>query len=213
MSIQKNNMDIEKLHKNLSGKLPGISSQLKMAPEHREMELMMGDYTQFNPKLSAVVILLYHDKGDLKIVFIRRSIYVGMHSGQIAFPGGRYEEGDKDLLETAKREMEEELGVSPKTYKILGKLTDLYVPPSNFLLRAFVAYTDKKPQFIPDEREVQEVLIFDFEQFKQSGVIKYGDFKAHNSKKLIQAPYYAIGDEVVWGATAMVMSELIDLNF
>ncbi len=206
-------MAIQRLKKRLSGSLPGFSSQIKMAPEHREMELMMLDYQKYNPKLSAVIILLYYEKSSLKIVFIRRSIYVGMHSGQIAFPGGRYEDFDGDLCETAQREMEEEIGVSRGDYKILGQLSDLYLPPSNFLLRAFVAYADKEPKFIIDKREVQEVLVFDFEQFKQSNVIKQRDFKAYNSTKLIKAPYYAIDGNVIWGASAMLMSELIDLNF
>lgn len=206
-------MNINLLQLKLKGILPGISSQVKMAPVNREIELMKFDYQQFNPKLSAVIILLYHENSSLKIIFIRRSVYVGLHSGQIAFPGGKYENNDKNLIETAKREMEEELGINRNSYQILGQLTDLYVPPSNFLLRSFVAYTENKPQFIINEREVQEVLIFDFEQFKQSDVIKHGDFKAHNSEKLIKAPYYGIDGNVIWGATAMVMSELIDLDF
>ncbi len=206
-------MNINTLQLKLKADLPGINSQVKMAPAHREMELMRVDYQQFNPKLSAVIILLYPEDLSLKIIFIRRSVYVGLHSGQIAFPGGKYENSDKNLLETAKREMEEELGISRNSYQILGQLTDLYVPPSNFLLRSYVAYTDAKPQFVIDAREVQEVLIFDFEQFKQPDVIKLGDFKAHNSEKLIKAPYYDMNGNVIWGATAMVMSELIDLDF
>lgn len=206
-------MNIDSLQLKLKGNLPGLSSQIKMAPAHREMELMKVDYQKFNPKLSAVIILLYHENSSLKIIFIRRSVYVGLHSGQIAFPGGKYEKRDKNLLETAKREMEEELGISRNSYQILGQLTDLYVPPSNFLLRSYLAYTEDKPQIIIDEREVQDVLIFDFEQFKQSDVIKLGDFKAHNSEKLIKAPYYGIDGNIIWGATAMVMSELIDLDF
>lgn len=195
----------------LSGTLPGVKSHLKMAPEHREEELLALKETDFNPRLSAVLILLYHEETQLKIVFIRRSEYVGIHSGQIAFPGGRYEETDQDLLVTALREVEEEIGVNAGFIEVLGQLSDLYVPPSNFLVRSFVGYAKVRPDYVIDAREVQEVLEFNFNDFFSENIIKVRNFKAHNIEKIIKAPSYEINGIIIWGATAMILTELIDL--
>ncbi|OJV44893.1 MAG: hypothetical protein BGO29_08220 [Bacteroidales bacterium 36-12] len=205
-------MDLEKLRMQLTEPLPGIKSQLKMAPAHRVKEFSEVHTNDYNPRLSAVLVLLFHENEKLKIVFIRRSEYVGMHSGQIAFPGGRYEDFDADLRATAIREAEEEIGVKSETYELLGHLTDLYVPPSNFLVRAYLAYTDKRPEFIIDKREVQEILVVDYEQFKRQDVVKEKEFKIHNRTELTKAPYFDVDGVVIWGATAMLMSELLDLD-
>ena len=204
-------MQISTIKHKLSGELPGVKSHLKMAPEHREEELLAVKETDFNPRLSAVLVLLFHESEQLKIVFIRRSEYVGIHSGQIAFPGGRYEETDPDLQNTALREVEEEIGVNAGLIEVLGQLSDLYVPPSNFLVRAFVGYTNVRPEYVIDAREVQEVLEFDFTAFLSENAVKVRNFNAHNIEKIIRAPSYEINGTIIWGATAMILTELLDL--
>lgn len=205
-------MNINQLKYKLAEKLPGIDSHIKMAPEHRAEELFKINPDDLNPRLSAVLIILFHEDGKLKIVFIRRSEYVGIHSGQIAFPGGRYEESDKDLKTTALREVEEEIGIKTETVDILGHLTDLYIPPSNFMVRAFVGYVNEKPVFNINEREVQEVLVLNYEHFKHPDVIKVREFKTHNSTRLTKAPYFDVEGAIIWGATAMILTELLDLD-
>lgn len=249
-------MTLDTLKIRLQEELPGASSHLKMAPAHRIEEFRAIRDKDFNPRLSAVLVLLYpgdtsgtmstgqstafpndapfslptssqHSNlnndapspdatsphlSNFKIVFIRRGEYVGIHSGQIAFPGGRYEERDGDLRETAMREAEEEIGISRDSYEIMGQLTDLYVPPSNFLVRAFVAYAPQRPTFTPDPREVQEVIELDFSQFFDSNNIKIKDFQAHNSVNNTSAPYFDIEGVTIWGATAMILKELVDLT-
>lgn len=230
-------MTIDTLKIRLQEELPGAASHLKMAPAHRLDEFRAIRDKDFNPRLSAVLVLLYPgDAGStmpagqtsfvdasssensspplstLKIVFIRRGEYVGIHSGQIAFPGGRYEDDDADLCETAMREAEEEIGVSRDSYEIIGQLTDLYVPPSNFLVRAFVAYASRRPSYIPDPREVQEVIELDFSHFFNSTNIKVKDFPAHNSLNNTSAPYFDVEGVTIWGATAMMLTELVDLT-
>ena len=205
-------MNINQLKYKLAEKLPGIDSHIKMAPEHRAEELFKINPDDLNPRLSAVLIILFHEDGKLKIVFIRRSEYVGIHSGQIAFPGGRYEESDKELKTTALREVEEEIGIKTETVDILGHLTDLYIPPSNFMVRAFVGYVNEKPVFNINEREVQEVLVLNYEHFKHPDVIKVREFKTHNSTRLTKAPYFEIEGAIIWGATAMILTELLDLD-
>lgn len=229
-------MTIDTLKIRLQEELPGAASHLKMAPAHRLDEFRAIRDKDFNPRLSAVLVLLYPgDAGStmpagqtsfvdapssensspplstLKIVFIRRGEYVGIHSGQIAFPGGRYEDDDADLCETAMREAEEEIGVSRDSYEIIGQLSDLYVPPSNFLVRAFVAYAPRRPSYIPDPREVQEVIELDFSHFFNSTNIKVKDFPAHNSLNNTSAPYFDVEGVTIWGATAMMLTELVDL--
>jgi 8-oxo-dGTP pyrophosphatase MutT (NUDIX family) len=205
-------MNINQLKYKLAEKLPGIDSHIKMAPEHRAEELFKINPNDLNPRLSAVLIILFHEDGKLKIVFIRRSEYVGIHSGQIAFPGGRYEESDKELKTTALREVEEEIGIKTETVDILGHLTDLYIPPSNFMVRAFVGYVNEKPVFNINEREVQEVLVLNYEHFKHPDVIKVREFKTHNSTRLTKAPYFDVEGAIIWGATAMILTELLDLD-
>ncbi|MDD4489199.1 MAG: CoA pyrophosphatase [Paludibacter sp.] len=205
-------MNIEKLRLKLKGNLPGIESHIKMAPEHRAEELFKINPNDFNPRLSAVLIILFHENEELKIVFIRRSEYVGIHSGQIAFPGGRYEDSDEDLRTTALREVEEEIGIKADAVEILGYLTDLYIPPSNFMVRAYVGYLKEEPVFNIDDREVQEVLVLGYEHFKHPDVIKIREFKTHNSTRLTKAPYFEIDGAIIWGATAMILTELLDLE-
>lgn len=205
-------MDINQLKYILAEKLPGIDSHIKMAPEHRAEELYKINPDNFNPRLSAVLIILFHEDDKLKIVFIRRSEYVGIHSGQIAFPGGRYEESDENLKTTALREVEEEIGIKADTVEILGQLSDLYIPPSNFLVRAYVGYLKEKPVFNIDDREVQEVLVLNYEHFKRPDVIKVREFKTHNSTRLTKAPYFDVEGAIIWGATAMILTELLDLD-
>lgn len=204
-------MKLDLLKYKLQGDLPGITSHLKMSPSHRTKELLTMKIGDFQPRLSAVLIIFFHEGEKLKIVFIRRSEYVGIHSGQIAFPGGRYEEEDIDLETTALREVEEEIGITADSIEILRQLSDLYVPPSNFLMRTFVGYTRERPRYVIDAREVQEVLEFDFDAFYSERVIKTIDFQAHNSTHMIQAPCYEINGTIIWGATAMVLTELLDL--
>lgn len=204
-------MNPEFLRLKFQNPLPGITAHLKMAPDHRALELQAVENHEYHPKLSAVLVILFHENEKLKIVFIRRSEYVGIHSGQMAFPGGRYEEEDGDLKVTALREVEEEIGVRTETLEILGQLSDLYVPPSNFMVRAFVAYAYQRPVYQKDEREVQEIIEFELKDFYRQDIIKRKDFPAHNRSGKTSAPYYEMNGVVIWGATAMMMAELLEV--
>jgi 8-oxo-dGTP pyrophosphatase MutT (NUDIX family) len=203
-------MQIERIKKRLTQELPGLAAQLKMAPEHRKSFLTGNEYKKCTPRLSAVVIVFFYEAENLKVVFIRRAEYVGIHAGQIAFPGGRYEETDLNLKKTALRELEEEIGIKEHEIEILGQLTDLYVPPSNFLIRAFVGYAPERPRYLIDTREVQEVVELDFQRFQKRISVKNRDFMSHDQGRMIKAPCFDIDGVVIWGATAMLLSELLD---
>jgi len=199
------------LKQKLSKPFPGVAAHLKMAPEHRAQELLSyKDDIQFAKK-SAVLILFYHAEEVLKMVVIRRSKYVGVHSGQIAFPGGRYEEEDRHVQTTALREIHEEIGIPEEKIEVLGRLSDIYVPPSNFLISVFVGYLAEKPVYKLQEREVDEVIEIPFAEFFNPNVVKQKDFYVNSIKAVSNAPYFDVTNAEIWGASAMVISELLEL--
>jgi 8-oxo-dGTP pyrophosphatase MutT (NUDIX family) len=205
------NFTKQELKHKLSKELSGISSHLKMAPEHRLEQLKSGKEPTQDARKSAVLILFFHEDEVLKMIVIRRSVYVGIHSGQIAFPGGRYEEEDGNVQVTALREIEEEIGITKDKIEIIGRLSDIYVPPSNFLISVFVGYLSDKPIYKIDEREVDDVIEIPFSDFFKQDVIKKKDFYVNSIKATSNAPYYDVTNAEIWGASAMVISELIDL--
>jgi len=204
-------LNIEQLKQRLQQPLPGVTSHLKMAPGSRVQEF--NNLNDIIPlaKNSAVLILLFPENGKLKTVFIRRSVYDGVHSGQISFPGGKVETTDKDFEATALRETFEEIGVKPEVIEIIGQLTDFYISPSNFLVKVFVGYTLQKPAFIPDKKEVQSILEVDIDEFFDSNNIAEKEFYSTSRKTAVFAPCYLVNGLEIWGATAMMLSELLDI--
>jgi len=205
------NFSLEILKQKFELPLPGVNSHLGMASNHYVEELKNRKYPILNAQKSAVIILFFHDDNVLKMIVIRRSVYVGVHSGQIAFPGGRYEEEDREVKVTALREIEEEIGIPEEKIEIIGRLSDIYVPPSNFLISVFVGYLAEKPVYKIDEREVNEVIEIPFEDFFKQDVIKHKDFYINSIKTISEAPYFDVTNAEIWGATAMVISELLDV--
>lgn len=199
------------IHKKLQGDLPGLHSHLKLAPSSRAKEIKAYENSQIEAKKSAVMILFFHEQEKLKIILIRRSIYVGIHAGQIAFPGGRYEDFDKTVENTAFREIEEEIGIARDKIRLLGRLTDIYVPPSNFLISVFVGYLSHRPTYIKNEREIAEIIEINFNDFLADDIICPRDFEIPTTNERIQALCYDLPNLALWGASAMVMSELIDV--
>lgn len=195
----------------LSKALTGRVSHLKLAPPTRRSELEAQIAPPLDARKSAVMILLFHENEELKVVFIRRSLYVGIHSGQIAFPGGRYEDTDPSIEYTAFREIEEEIGIHKDQIELLGQLSDIYVPPSNFLISIFVGYLAQKPTYKPDEREVAEVLEISFDELCMPTALGQKSFYVPSANQSFEAPCYQTTQCDIWGASAMVLSELIDM--
>ena len=142
------------------------------------------------------------------MVFIKRNEYDGHHSAQVSFPGGAWENGDSTLQQTAIRETREELGISGGL-EILGSLTDLHIPVSNFLVTPFVGWMDETPLFKPDPTEVQYVIEDPLQSLLSSSNMEMELLVRHDLA--IQAPCYIIGKEKIWGATAMMLSEILEL--
>jgi 8-oxo-dGTP pyrophosphatase MutT (NUDIX family) len=186
--------------------LPGEERQFLMAPVNRERISNIA-LDKVNPKKSAVLILLFPEKEILRTVLIERPVYVGVHSGQVAFPGGKFEEADENLINTALREASEEIGIVRENIEILGTLTNLYITPSNFIVTPVIGFTLSKPIFYPDPREVGRVISIDLNLLNDIS-IKGVKTIQHSSGFKIKTPYYDVEGLTVWGATAMIISEL-----
>jgi 8-oxo-dGTP pyrophosphatase MutT (NUDIX family) len=189
--------------------LPGLPSQLKMAGMRR---LLRGGQVVIpdDAKKSAVLALFYPTDSKVYLAFIKRTEYPGVHSGQISFPGGGWEKSDRDLVDTALRETEEEIGVERNAVIPLGKLTELFIPPSNFLVTPVVGYINERPHFNPDPDEVERILEIPLDAFLDDSNIREKDITIFPAVTL-NVPCYFIDGNVIWGATAMIVSELVDV--
>jgi 8-oxo-dGTP pyrophosphatase MutT (NUDIX family) len=197
---------IAALEARLKRPLPGVAMQLQMASEARF--LPSDDLPDpADARDSSVLIMLYPEHEAIKTVFILRTSYEGVHSGQVGFPGGQYEAGDATPYETALREAREETGVDVSHLKILGKLTDLYIPPSNFNVFPVVGCFFEKPFFTIDSHEVVRLIETDISELLDERVKKRTRMviRGHN----VGVPYFDIDGMVVWGATAMILNELL----
>jgi len=196
---------IEKLQESFLQELPGWDAQKKVSPGYDAA------YRQAEPDaLQASVMVLISPVNDIPhLNFIKRaSRYVDdKHKGQIGFAGGKIEEGETEL-QAVVREVEEEIGVKEDSYKIIGKITPLYVFVSNFLVHPFVAYANEELDFILDPSEVDELIQWPITKLQEGAHIK--DIKTPKGT-IKNSPYYPLGEETLWGATAMITSEFLEL--
>ena len=200
---------ITQLEDRLKLPLPGIEAQYKMAPSLRT-PMPFDDMMRNEPVKSSVLILLYPRNGELYTVLIKRNEYDGMHSNQVSLPGGKMDATDHDESNTALREAEEETGIIAEDVKLLGQLTTFYVQPSNFIIYPFVGYLNYTPVFRPDKNEVQFLIETSINLLADKTIVKKTDIKAHRGI-VLEAPYYDISDHIVWGATAMILSEFVTI--
>jgi 8-oxo-dGTP pyrophosphatase MutT (NUDIX family) len=195
---------IKNLEEGLKNPLPGQDFQFSMAPEvRREMDYV----TPGRP--AAVMILLFPDADRIKIVFIKRTEYNGPHSGQISFPGGMFEIFDKDLEATAIRETTEETGISGIKINILGKLSLLHIPVSNFTVHPFVGVLQEIPVFKPDPAEVKYLITEDLSDFFNPFCRIREEWTLFG--EAVNVPIFSINSHQIWGATAMILSEFLEV--
>jgi 8-oxo-dGTP pyrophosphatase MutT (NUDIX family) len=196
------------LKKRLAEPLPGRDAQSLMAPvpidDNRFKE------NPNNPaRPGGVMILLYPKNGEIYLPLTKRPSYQGAHSGQVSFPGGKVESEDVDLIATALRETEEEIGVKQSEISVLGQLSELFIIASNFKVYPSLGLMQFTPQFIPDPYEVESVLEVPLQQLWDKS--RQGIQEMHFGRYTIHSPYFEIEGHKVWGATAMMLSELITL--
>lgn len=202
------------LKQRLSQPLPGRAAQFKMASLRRLTELGPDFTPPDHARIACVLVLLHrqHQEDAWKLTLIQRSANPhDRHSGQISFPGGSWEEADGSLEAVALRECHEEIGVSPLQVNLVGRLTELYIPVSNFLVHPFVGVLQGQPEFKPQPDEVAAILTPQLTHFQQESNIKTTDITLGNGLTLKNTPYFDVDGHVVWGATAMIISELNEI--
>jgi 8-oxo-dGTP pyrophosphatase MutT (NUDIX family) len=192
---------------------PGVSGQIKMAPQPARDGLNRWDWPD-NCRLAAVLLLLYPHKAEdypseLHLVLTRRTEYPGTHSGQISLPGGR-REGEESLQATALRETREEVGVPPDKVEVIGQLSPLYTPPSNFCIYPFVAFSTQRLRFQPEPLEVAEIIEVPLSLLLDSTTRREEVWHFPNKGER-SVPFFNVFGHKVWGATAMILSEFLSL--
>lgn len=207
MSETWNDPLIQSLERKLSGDKPGLNAQLKMTPRPRPGHLRH-DEVDARCARAGVLVLLYPWKNSLHLVLTRRTEQVRYHQSQISFPGGRQEPGE-DLVQTALRETREELGVQLDSSRLLGSLTPLYIPPSNTCIHPVVATIPQRPEFVRSPEEVEEVIEIPLAYMKDSKNLREEIWTIRDIP--VSVPFYLFKENKIWGATAMVLAELLEL--
>jgi 8-oxo-dGTP pyrophosphatase MutT (NUDIX family) len=202
--------DPDHIVQQLAKPLPGRAAQYRMASIHRVPTLALDFEPPKDAKVAAVMLILHQpsDNQEWHTLLIQRTAHPhDRHSGQISFPGGRQEPQDADLMATALRESEEEVGMGASTLQVVGKLTDLYIPVSNFLVHPFVAISHEPIQIRTQPSEVQSVLLPAVGHFMDPENIKRKTIQMGAGMNLLDVPCYQYKDQTIWGATAMILSE------
>lgn len=189
--------------------LPSTAAHIKMAPLERIKILENGFNHRVNPRKAAVMMLFYPKNGLTYLLLIVRNSYPGVHSSQIAFPGGKVEEVDTDLKQTALRETEEEIGISAHQISVIRDFSSVYIPPSNFLVHPFLGVSSSELNFKLQEEEVAGIIELPLSILLDDSIIKTMTMDTSYAKS-IQVPVFQFNEHSVWGATAMMLSELKD---
>ena len=198
------------IHKLVDLDLPALESHKKMAPLERIKLLEAASLDQPNARNAAVLMLFYPKNNSTHLALIKRNSYSGVHSSQIAFPGGKVEIEDENLQQTALRETYEEIGIAPDKIQVLRNLTSVYIPPSNFLVHPFLGFSTTEISFSLQEEEVAGIIETPLHMLLNDTSLTLKSIDTSYAK-MIDIPAFQIYEHTVWGATAMMLSELKDM--
>lgn len=189
--------------------LGGLEAQFKMAPKLR-LQYSKEKIEAQKPKRAAVLALFYPNQTQkTTLLLTQRASYKGTHSAQISFPGGKIEKSDTNLTETALREAYEEVGVSKSSIEIIRELTDVYIPPSNFLATPFMGFAEQQPKFVLNH-EVENIIEITIDDLLDDNNISTINLTTSYMKN-IDVPCFKINNHIIWGATGMMLSEIKEL--
>tara|TARA_R110001583_G_scaffold4351_4_gene25253 strand:+ start:14969 stop:15601 length:633 start_codon:yes stop_codon:yes gene_type:complete len=187
----------------------GLEAQYKLAPKLR-LKYSEDNITVLNPKKAAVMALFFpNNKGEACFLLTLRATYNGTHSSQISFPGGKFDQNDNSLKNTALRETYEEVGILKNDISIFKQMTDTYIPPSNFLVTPFLGYLESSPSFTKNY-EVEEIITISIKDLLDESSISTTILSTSYAKNM-KVPCFVLNNYVVWGATAMMLNEIREL--
>lgn len=186
--------------------LPGHTEIVqKMSPNRLTLKVEPDEKTR-----RSAILMMFYPKGDeIYLPLILRPQYDGVHGGQMAFPGGRVEQKDKDIQATALREAQEEIGIKAADVKIIRNLTELYIPPSNLLCQPVLGFMPYRPDFYPDEREVAGIFEVSISEILDPSIVQFKTVETRGIK--LETPCFVIQEQIVWGATALMIAELVEI--
>ncbi|MCA1561504.1 MAG: CoA pyrophosphatase [Acidobacteria bacterium] len=197
----------QSLRERLAGSLPGVEAQLRFAPTPGRKGWLPGHFPH-DARVAAALVLLYPAPDGVAVPLTVRASGLARHAGQISLPGGATEPGET-LADAALREASEEIGVDPAEVRVLGELTPIHVLVSGFTLHPVVGVTDRRPEFVADPREVEEILEVSLDRLRDASRIRQGTRMREGVA--VEFPYFDLLGHQVWGATAMVLGEFICL--
>jgi 8-oxo-dGTP pyrophosphatase MutT (NUDIX family) len=198
----------EELKTELLKGLPGTVVQWQMASSDR----FVRNFPRIpgkDARVAAVLILLYPNNGSIHTVFMQRPVYDGVHGGQISFPGGKKEPEDENLIQTALREANEETGIDPSKVKVVGILTPLFIPVSNMIVTPVVGWMNEMPVYNYRSEEVVFLIDAELKSFLDPSIVKSKPFEIRG--ELLDIKYFDYENHTIWGATAMIMNELLTI--
>ncbi len=188
-------------------KLPGEKVHAEMAPMRQLSSEALKSAK--NVKESAVAIHLIEKNGYLDVILTQRNTYAGAHSGQVSFPGGKRDLGDISLTQTARRESFEEINLQVSEGKLIGELTEIYIPVSGFRVQPFVFYHEKELNDLkPDPREVKSIFYLPTAILLQDEIVQKKDIQISENFTLKDVPCFFYEEYIIWGATAILLNEL-----
>lgn len=197
---------IEKLTNRIQQPLPGLDAQMRMSPPIRGRNVVVPE----NARQAAVLVCLYPHEEQWHLALMKRVVDGSVHSGQISFPGGTAESYDLNFTHTALREAEEEVGIVQHEVQVLGPLTEIYIPPSNFMVYPFLAHVPHRPHFVIDPKEVDSIVEVPLTELLSKEIAGRKSVPMSGKTDVrMEVPIYTLQGNVIWGATAMMLSELI----
>lgn len=201
---------IERLRNVLEQPLPGHDAFLELSG-YKRLDVERAQKQDPPPRESSVLALLYPKAGELHCLLMLRPQYDGVHSGQVAFPGGKREPGDASLQHTALREFMEETGADTSKVQVLGALSPVYIPPSRMLVTPFVGFSEEIGPWDPDPAEVARLIEVTLSGLLREDILKRRDQYIAIMGRTVEIPYFDVDGEIVWGATALMIAELREL--
>ncbi len=201
------NITIDEIKVAIKKSLPGKIAHLKMIPKDRTLVVPDKNISKYID--SAVLILLFNNANILYFCLIKRSLNLKYHPGQISFPGGKIEKGESDYTITALREADEEIGLDPNKIEIIGNISSVYIPVSNFMIYPVLAYSEEIPNLKVNESEVDEIIYLPIYEFFNP--VNITEEIVNSGSSTIKTPCYKINDYIIWGATAMLINEFCEI--